>query len=149
MQSLTQYSLMTPERRKSLLEQVRERLSSAGPADTITAGFVDWARKEPERTAIVLDARHLQYEDVCQAYLRTRAKLAALGAGNGTPVFVDVPKPVELAVVVLALLDLGAEICVADRAESSGVEASNKTQIRVNGSPHNELDPGCRSRGPR
>ncbi len=74
----------------------------------------DWARREPERLALIAvetdghTARRLSFGDLSRRADRTAAFLASLGVGPGDRVFVMLPRVVEWYDVLLGAFKLGA-----------------------------------------
>ncbi|WP_051406968.1 non-ribosomal peptide synthetase [Nocardia sp. CNY236] len=81
------------------------RVESGRP---LHGGFFDWARREPDRVALVTaDGDQVSYADLAQRALRIAGGLVAEGVARGELVGVTMPKGVDQVAAILGVLAAG------------------------------------------
>ncbi|MGW6498932.1 amino acid adenylation domain-containing protein [Nonomuraea angiospora] len=90
--------------------RVRERVNSTSgplPEGVLHGRFFEWARREPDRVALIADGRVVSYGALADRALRVAGHLRAAGVVPGDAVGVVLPKGPDQVAAVLGVLAAG------------------------------------------
>ncbi len=90
---------------------------ATAPGGDLLAGFREWARREPERTAVVWNGGRLSYGELAARSRRLARQLRRLGVGPNVPVGLCAERSPALLAGLLAVVEAGGAYVPLDPAD--------------------------------
>jgi amino acid adenylation domain-containing protein len=117
---LEDVDFLPPEERTRLLGALAEGPVLPGPDETVLDRFMTQALRDPQRTAVVFEARNLSYGELAAASARLANRLSGAGIATGSVVALVADRSEWMVAGVLGIMASGAVCLPVDAAQPRG-----------------------------